>query len=164
MSEYGRYGNPRLAQLDDDYKVWDVHCRAQLIKEKVCTAVVTNQPASGSDSKGHLMGDAWDIMSESALATIQISVKPVHIHSVTAVSTAKDAWDALKDIFEARNNARLLQLMHELSTLKKGCDENIIKYTTRAKGLCQDLSMMGNHWTRAHSCCRLFFVLHQSKI
>jgi len=140
-----------------------VHCRAQLTKEKVWTAVVTNQPASGSHSKGNLMGDAWDVMSESALATIQISVKPVHIHSVTAVSTAKDAWDALKDIFEARNNARLLQLMHELSKLKKGGDENIIKYTTSAKGLCQDLSMMRNHWTRTNSCCRLFFVLHQSK-
>jgi len=162
MSEYGRYGNPRFAQLDDDYKVWDVYCRAQLIKEKVWTAVVKDQPASGSDSKGNLMADTWHIMNDSAFATIQISVKPVHIHSVTAVSNAKDAWDALKDISEARDNARLLQLMHGLSKLKKGGDENIIKYTTRAKGLRQDLFMMGNHWTRTHSCCRLFWVFQQS--
>jgi len=84
-------------------------------------------------------------MSESALATIQMSVKQVHLHSVTAVSTAKDAWEAIKDIFEARDNARLLQLMHELSNFKKNGDESIIKYTSRAKGLRQELAMLGNH-------------------
>jgi len=35
MSEYGLYGGPRFAQLDDDYKVWSVYCRAQLINDKV---------------------------------------------------------------------------------------------------------------------------------
>jgi len=65
-------------------------------------------------------------------------------HSVTAVSTAKVAWDALKDIFEARDNARLLQLMRERRNLKKEGDENIIKNTSRAKGLRQELAMLGN--------------------
>jgi len=144
MSEYGRYGGPRFAQLDDDYKVWAVYCRVQLIKEKVWSAVVTDRSASGSDSKGNLVADTWDIMNESALATIQMSVKPVHLHSVTAVSTANDAWDALKDIFEARDNARLLQLMQELSNVEKDGDENIIKNTLCAKGLRQELAMLSN--------------------
>jgi len=116
-----------------------------MIKEKVWAAVVTDRPASGSGAKSDVPAEAWDLMNESALATIQMSVKPVHLYSVTAVSTAKEAWDALKDIFEARDNARLLQLMHELSSLKKGGDENIIKYTSRAKGIRQELSMLGNH-------------------
>jgi len=73
-----------------------------------------------------------------------MSVKPVHLHLVTAVSTTKDAWDALKDIFESRHNARLLQIMHELSNLKKVGDENIIQYTSRAKGPRQELAMLGN--------------------
>jgi len=105
---------------------------------------VTDRPASGSDAKGNVAADDWDITNESALATIQMSVQPVHLHSVTGVSTAKEAWDALKNIFEARNNARLLQLMHELRNLKKGGDENIIKYTSHAKGIRQELAMLGN--------------------
>jgi len=80
MSEYGLYGSPRFAQLDDDYKVWAVYCRAQLIKEKVWSAVVTDRPASGSDSRGNFVADARDIMNESALTNIQMSVKPVHLH------------------------------------------------------------------------------------
>ena len=68
-----------------------MHCRAQLIKKKIWSAVVTDRPASGSDSKGNLVADALIIVNEWALATIQMSVKPVYLHSVTAVSTAKDA-------------------------------------------------------------------------
>jgi len=127
MTEYGRYAGPGFAQLDDDYKVWAVYCRSQMIKEKVWAAVVTDRPASESSAKSDVAAEAWDLMNESAPATIQMSVKPVHLYSVTALSAAQEAWDALKDIFEARDNARLLQLMHELSNLKKGSDENIIK-------------------------------------
>jgi len=83
-------------------------------------------------------------MNKSALATIQMSVNPAHPYSVKAVSTANQAWNALKDIFEARDNARLLQLMHELSNLKEGSDENIIKYTSCTKGIRQELSMLGD--------------------
>jgi len=144
MSEYGRYAGPRFARLDDDYKVWAVYCRAQMIKEKVWAAVVTDRLASGSGAKSEVAAEEWDLMNESALTTIQLSVKPVHLYSVTAVSTAKEAWDALTDIFEARDNARLLQLMHELSNLKKGSDENIIKYTSRAEGIHQQLSVLVN--------------------
>jgi len=46
---------------------------------KVWSAVVTDRPASGSDSKGNWVADAWDIMNKSALATIQMSVRPVHL-------------------------------------------------------------------------------------
>jgi len=80
MSEYGRYAGPRFAQLDDDYKVWAVYCRAQMIKEKVWAAVVTDRPASGSGAKSDVAAEAWDLMNESALATIQMSVKPVHLY------------------------------------------------------------------------------------
>ena len=62
----------------------------------------------------------WDAMNGAALATIQMSVKPVHLNTVTSVDTAKEAWDALKVMFEARDNAQLLRLMDELSSLNKG--------------------------------------------
>jgi len=49
MSDHGRFGGPRFEQLDDDYKVWAAYQRAQLKKEKLWKAVVTDRPASGSD-------------------------------------------------------------------------------------------------------------------
>jgi len=35
MSDHGRVGGPRSAQLDNDYKVWAAYRRAQLKKEKL---------------------------------------------------------------------------------------------------------------------------------
>lgn len=61
---------------------------------------MTGLPASGSTTKGNLAANIRDHMNESALATIEKSVRPVHLRLVTAVGTAKDTWDALKDILE----------------------------------------------------------------
>jgi len=106
---------------------------------------VTDRPASSSDDKkSDPVVDAWDAMNEAALATIQMSVKPVPLNTVTSVDTAKEAWDAPKVLFEARDNAQLLRLMEELSSLKKGGDENIIKFASRAKMLRDELAMLGN--------------------
>jgi len=145
MSDHGRFGGPRFAQLDNDYKAWAAYQRAQLKKEKLWKAVVTDRPASGSDDKkADPMVAEWDAMYEAALATIQMSVKPVHLNTVTSVDTAKEACDALKVMFEARDNAQLLRLMDELSSLKKGDDENNIKFASRAKMIRDELAMLGN--------------------
>ena len=64
MSEYGRSSGPRFAQLEDDYKVWAVYCRAQMIEENVRAAVVTDRPASGSGAKSDVAAEAWDLMNE----------------------------------------------------------------------------------------------------
>jgi len=145
MADHGRYGGPRFAQLNDDYKEWAAYQRAQLKKEKLWAAFVTDRPASLSDDKkSYPVVDAWDAMSEAALATIQMSVNPVVLNTVTSVDTAKESWDALKVMFEARDNAQLLRLMEELSSLKKGCDENIIKFAWRAKMIRDELAMLGN--------------------
>jgi len=125
--------------------VWAAYQRAQLKNEKLWKAVVMDLPASGSDDKkADPVVEEWDAMNEAVLATIKMSVKPVHLHTVPSVDTAKKAWDALKVMFEARDNAQLLRLMDELSSLKKGDDENIIKFASRAKMIRDELSMLEN--------------------
>jgi len=145
MSDHGRFGGPRFAQLDDDFKVCAAYQRAQLKKAKLWNAVVTDFPASGSDDKNaDPVVEEWDAMNEAALATFQMSVKLVHLKTVTSVDTAKKAWDALKVMFEARDNAQLLRCLDELSSLKKGDDENIFKFASRAKMIRDELAMLGN--------------------
>ena len=71
MSDHGRFGGPRVAQPDGYYKVWAAYQRAQLKKEKLRKAVVTDCPASGSDDKkADPVVEEWDAMNEAALATI----------------------------------------------------------------------------------------------
>jgi len=92
MSDPGRFGGRRFVQLDDDYKVWAAYQRARLKMEKLWAAVVTDRPAFSSDDKNSSpVVEAWDAMNEAALATIQISVQPVHLNTVTSVDTAKES-------------------------------------------------------------------------
>jgi len=143
MSYHGLFSGPRFAQLDDGYKVGAAYQHAQLKKEKLWKAVVTDRPASLSDvKKADPVVAKWDAMNEEALVTIQMSVQPVHLNTVTSVDTAKEAWDALKVIFEARDNAQLLRSVDELSSLKKDDDENIIKFAWRSKMIRDELAML----------------------
>jgi len=145
LEDHGRYGDPRFGQLDDVYKVWAAYQRAQLKKKKLRAAVVTDRPASPSDDKkSDPVLDAWDAKIEEARTTIQMSVKCVNLNTVTSMDTAKEAWDALKVVFEARENAQLLRLMEELSRHKKGGDKNIIKFASRAQMIRDELAMLGN--------------------
>ena len=78
----------RLSDDVFDYKVWAAYQRAQLKKEKLWAANVTDRPAAASDDKNSdPVVEAWDAMNEAALATIQRSVKPVHLLTVTSVDT-----------------------------------------------------------------------------
>jgi len=145
MADHGRYGRPQFAQLDDKNKVWADYQRAQLKKEKLWAAVVTDRPASSSDDKNsEPVVDVWGGMNKAALTTIQSSVKPVHLNTFTSVDTDKEGWEALKVMFEARDNPHLLQLMGKLGSLKKGGDENIIIFASRARRFWDELAMIGN--------------------
>jgi len=145
MSEHGRFGGSRFAQLDDCYNVWAAYQRAQLEKEKLWKAVVTDRPAFGSDDmKADSVVEEWGAMNEAALATIQIPANPVHLNMVTSVDTAEEAWNALRGMLEARDNAQLLHLMEQLSSQKNGDDEGIITFTPRDKMIREEVAMLGN--------------------
>jgi len=51
LSDHRRLRGPRLSQLDDDYNVWAAYQSAQLKREDLWKAVVTDCPSSGSDDK-----------------------------------------------------------------------------------------------------------------
>jgi len=85
---------------------------AKLKKVKLWAAVLKDRPASSFDDKrSNPVVHAWDAMNEAALATIQMSVKPVHLNTFTSVNTFKEAWVAIKVMLDARDTAQLLRLI-----------------------------------------------------
>jgi len=109
MSDQDRLGSPPFAQRDEDHKVWAAYHRAQLAKKNLQKAVVTGRPAFGSDDRvAEPVLQQRDAMNEAALATILMSVELVPVNTVTSIDTAKEAWDAIKVLLEAPQNARLV--------------------------------------------------------
>ena len=125
---------PRFAQLDTDYTTWAAYCRAYLKTRKLWKVVAEDRPACGSD-KPSPEAMAWDEKNEEALGLIQMCVKPQLLSRVVECTTAAEAWNTLKAIFEADTTSRQMDLMYELSTLKMEPGETVIKYVGRAKGL-----------------------------
>jgi hypothetical protein len=79
-----------------------------------------------------------------ARTLIGLYVKEHHLATVNECKTAKEAWDALAQLFKARTNARKLQLRKELSDLKMASTETLAKYFARAKALHKDLNGAGH--------------------
>lgn len=81
---------------------------------------------------------------QKALALIGLHVKEHHLALLERCSSAKQAWDQLEALFQAKSNARRLQLRKELAQLKMDPTEPLTKYAARAKELQDQLRAAGH--------------------
>ena len=120
-----------VERLDVDiYATWSVRMRALLTIKGVWSAVTGTSTDPQEDAK--------------ALALIALHVKDHHLTTVGESTTARGAWETLKNIYESKTNARKLLLRKELTQLKKGPAEPITKYVARAKEIQSQLRAAGH--------------------
>ena len=120
-----------VERLDvDNYATWSVRMRALLTIKGVWSAVTGPSTDPQADQK--------------ALALIALHVKDHHLTTVGESTTARGAWETLKNIYESKTNARKLLLRKELTQLKKGPAEPITKYVARAKEIQSQLRAAGH--------------------
>lgn len=94
---------------------------------------------------GAVTGDSIDPEKDlKALAVIGLHVKDHHLAELERCGHAKDAWETLEAIYQAKSNARKRQLRKELSQLKMGPAEPLTKYVARARELQNQLRAAGH--------------------
>ena len=128
MSDVDRFAIERLDV--DNYATWSTRMRLLLVSKGLWTAV-----------KGQLSVDSNT--DEQALAFIGLCVRDHHLPTIARCETAKQAWEALEAVYQARSTARRLQLKRELNSLKKRPDEELTKYVARAKDIRDQLAAAG---------------------
>ena len=101
-----------------------------LISRGLWTAVTSDEANAEADQK--------------ALALIGLYVKEHHLPMLERCGTARDAWNQLEEVYQAKSNARKLQLRKELIQLKMGASEPLTKYVARAKELQDQLRAAGH--------------------
>lgn len=84
-----------------------------------------------------------DRKKEVALSDVMMSVKPHLLNLVEDCTTAAEAWDNIRVLFEDETTSRRAELEQELSALKMHSGETVIKYIWRAKGLRNQLITAG---------------------
>lgn len=124
-----------IERLDvDNYSTWSTRMRLYLVSQGLWTAVKGQLSAdSEADSKA----------DDKALALIGLSVKDHHLTTIASCETAKQAWDALESVYQAKSVARRLQLKRALNSLRKQPDEELTKYVARAKDIRDQLAAAG---------------------
>eukprot|EP00168_Porphyra_purpurea_P011924 TRINITY_DN3088_c0_g1_i1.p5 TRINITY_DN3088_c0_g1~~TRINITY_DN3088_c0_g1_i1.p5 ORF type:complete len:146 (-),score=25.99 TRINITY_DN3088_c0_g1_i1:666-1103(-) len=113
----------RLEKLDKDYKTWAAFFQASLQDKLLWAAIGDPAPDATTDPDAH---SEWIIKDQRAHARLMLSVELHHLPTVQSCSSAKEAWDALEEMFTAQNNARRLQLGQELAKLKLKPGESVI--------------------------------------
>ncbi|KAL4447964.1 hypothetical protein ABPG75_005183, partial [Micractinium tetrahymenae] len=93
---------------------------------------------------GAVTGDSVDpAVDQKAHALIVLHVSDHHLMTVGSCSSTKEAWDTLKNTYEAKTTARKLILRRELTQLKMGAAEPLTLYAARAKDIQAQLRTAG---------------------
>ncbi|KAI7839206.1 hypothetical protein COHA_007019 [Chlorella ohadii] len=122
---------PTIERLDvDNYATWSIRMQAFLMVKGLWDAVTGESTDSSADKK--------------ALAQIILHVKDHHLPALVGCTSAKNAWETLKAMFQAKTNARKLLLRRELTQLKMGATEALSIYAARAKDLQTQLRSAGD--------------------
>jgi transposase InsO family protein len=125
-----------IPKLDvDNYATWSVQMKFLLITKGLWGTTQSVLPEDASA--------AMKETDQKALAIIGLCVKECHLPTLAACETAKEAWDALQAVYEAKSNARRLQLRRELTTLRKEQEEPLTKYVARARAIRDQLKSIG---------------------
>ena len=122
---------PVVERLDvDNYATWRTRMKFLLISKGLWSAVTDDDANVDNDQK--------------ALALIGLYVKEHHLPLMERCDTAKQAWQQLEAVYQAKSNARKLQLRKELSQLKMGPGEPLTKYVGRARDIQDQLRAAGH--------------------
>ena len=67
-----------------------------------------------------------------------------HLATLSKAESAKDAWETLEAVYQAKSTARRLQMKRELNNLRKEPSEALTKYVSRATDLRDQLIAAGH--------------------
>lgn len=132
MDISGSMGTVRLEVLDiDNYDTWSCDMKWLLVSRGLWDAISDPENADAA-------------IGMKALATIGLHVAKHHKASLLACNSASEAWTMLEAAYQAKSNARKLQLRRELNALKMHIDEPLPKYMARGRAIMDQLLAAGH--------------------
>lgn len=120
-----------IEPLDDkNYATWKLRMHWSLVTKGLWEAVEGTESAKEKDAR--------------ARAQIGLNVTADYQDVVAEATTAKDAWEKLEQLYNARSTASLLLLKRQMHSLEKRPNESLMQYIARAKGIRNQLKAAGH--------------------
>jgi len=99
----------RLEKLDKDKKTWAALFQASLQKKLLWEAIADPPPNAANEPTAYA---EWVVKDQRASARPVLSVELHHLPTVQGCSSAKEAWDALEEMFTAQGCNNGVQSSH----------------------------------------------------
>lgn len=124
-----------------NYKAWAATVQVVLLSRKIWTIVSGDRKRPEKDATEEDKAEALNWMTDDALARsiIMTSVDAQQMTHIVNLQTAKDQWDTLKRVHEARGTHRLAALLRQFYRWELG-DRKIDVGVAELNGLQADIS------------------------
>jgi hypothetical protein len=129
-------------QLDgiSNYLQWKVRMTT-IFKENKLWALVTTVVVPPSND--HIALDIHEVKEAKAQRLILDGVKDPLIPHLAKKKTTKEMWEALKNLYEAKNKNRKMALKDKLHSIKMTMGESVVPYLTRLAQVKDELAVVG---------------------
>jgi hypothetical protein len=123
-----------------NYLQWKVRMSAILRENKIWSFVSTIVVVPSTDP---IALDLHEVKEAKAQRLILDGVKDHLIPHLAEKKTTKEMWDALKNLYEAKNENRKMALKDKLHDTKMGKGESVSSYLTRVAQVKDELAAVG---------------------
>ena len=120
-----------------NYSIWSVKMHNLLVMKGLWSTIKNPRPEPSDSNKAELI--KFDDKDERAVSFIMLSIDESHYNVVQGLSTAREIWDCLKDLFQAKTETRLAALAKQITTVEKSTEETVVEYFARSQALHRDL-------------------------
>ncbi|UYV73744.1 hypothetical protein LAZ67_11000678, partial [Cordylochernes scorpioides] len=127
---------------NSNYAIWSIKIEALLDSRDIFDDVINNPKPTKDDKNGDAFNE-WTKKNKQALGIIILSLSSDQAIAYKGIKNAQELWNAIKLRYEGEAEDKSMNLMLELTRLKKKYDESIEGYLTRSQGISRQLIEMG---------------------
>lgn len=126
-----------IDKLDEsNYDTWAVQMKNVLIFQDMWDVVTREKNSTDDDSN-------WKVKDDKALAIMVLSVSPMQLQYIKICTSAKLAWDTLKEVHRPKGPARKVSLFKKLLAMRMGEFESMQTYICQFSAHVEQLAEVG---------------------
>ena len=118
------------------FSLWKLKMKTLLIKDN-CLEAISTRPYEFIDD------EKWKRIDELDISDLHLSLSDDILSGVEEKKTAKEIWDHLTKLYEAKSLHNKIFLKRKLFTLRMSESTSVIEHINTLTSLCSQLSTLG---------------------
>ena len=127
-----------------NFGLWQVQVKDVLIQSGLHKALKGRVSRKYSEKGGSSMGDEeWEELDLRAASAIRMCLAKNVLANVQDISTAKELWEKLEELYQSKGVSNRLLLKEQFYTLRMDGNTKISDHLSTLNGICSELESIG---------------------